>query len=118
MEQPDLFTGDELRDFGIAAAERDRTLVIQAVDKAIEMLASTYMAHDGHARLIGFTAEHVRDYLGRYVKDLEDVSKVIGGRLRAAAVRGDIYTSGETVIAVRPSAHSRRMLVWYGKGAA
>jgi hypothetical protein len=109
MEQPDLFTGDELRDFGIAAAERDRTLVIQAVDKAIEICGD-------HGR--GFTAETVRSWLGRYVKDLEDVSKVIGGRLRAAAVRGDIYTLGETVIAIRPSAHSRRMLVWYGKGAA
>jgi hypothetical protein len=109
MEQPDLFTGDELRDFGIAAAERDRTLVIQAVDKAIEICA-----YGGD----GFTAEDVRAYLGRYVKDLDDVSKVIGARLRAAAVRGDIYTLGETVIAIRPSAHSRRMLIWYGKGAA
>jgi hypothetical protein len=109
MEQPDLFTGDELRDFGIQAAERDRTLMVQAVDKAIEICA---------AGGDGFTAEEVRAYLGRYVKDLEDVSKVIGGRIRAAATRGLIYTLGETVIALRPSAHSRRMLVWYGKGAA
>lgn len=109
MEQPDLFTGDELRDYGIAAAERDRTLVVQAVDKAIEIVA-----HGGD----GFTAEDVRSYLGRYVRDLDDVSKVIGGRIRAAATRGDIYTLGETVVALRPSAHSRRMLVWYGKGAA
>jgi hypothetical protein len=109
MEQPDLFSGDKLRDFGIEAAERDRTLVIQAVDKALEIVA-----HAGD----GFTAEDVRAYLGRYVRDLEDVSKVIGGRIRAAAVRGDIYTLGETIIALRASAHSRRMLVWYGKGAA
>jgi len=109
MEQPDLFTGDELRDYGIAAAERDRTLVVQAVDKAIEIVA-----HGGD----GFTAEDVRSYLGRYVRDLDDVSKVIGGRIRAAAKRGDIYTLGETIIAHRPSAHSRRMLVWYGKGYA
>ena len=109
MEQPDLFTGDELREYGIAAAERDRTLVVQAVDKAIEIVA-----HGGD----GFTAEDVRSYLGRYVRDLDDVSKVIGGRIRAAAKRGDIYTLGETIIAHRPSAHSRRMLVWYGKGYA
>ena len=109
MEQPDLFTGDELRDFGIAAAQRDRTIVIQAVDKAVEICA---------AGGDGFTAEEVRAYLGRFVRDLDDVSKVIGGRLRAAATRGDIYTLGETVTALRPSAHSRRMLVWYGKGAA
>ena len=109
MEQPDLFTGDELRDFGIAAAQRDRTIVIQAVDKALEICA---------AGGDGFTAEEVRAYLGRFVRDLDDVSKVIGGRLRAAATRGDIYTLGETVTALRPSAHSRRMLVWYGKGAA
>jgi hypothetical protein len=102
-------TGDELRDFGIQAAERQRTLMVQAVDKAIEICA---------AGGDGFTAEEVRAYLGRYVKDLDDVSKVIGGRIRAAATRGLIYTLGETVIALRPSAHSRRMLVWYGKGAA
>ena len=102
-------SGDELRDFGIAAAERQRTLMVQAVDKAIEIRALT-----GD----GFTAETVRDLLGSHVRDLEDVSKVIGGRIRAAATRGDIYTLGETIIAVRPSAHSRRMLVWYGKGAA
>ena len=109
MEQADLFTGDELRDMGIDAAERDRTLVIQAVDKALDICA---------AGGDGFTAEEVRAYLGRYVRDLDDVSKVIGGRIRAAAKRGDIYTLGETIIAIRPSAHSRRMLVWYGKGAA
>ena len=102
-------SGDELRDFGIAAAERQRTLMVQAVDKAIEIRAYT-----GD----GFTAETVRDLLGSHVRDLDDVSKVIGGRIRAAATRGDIYTLGETIIAVRPSAHSRRMLVWYGKGAA
>jgi hypothetical protein len=110
MQQPDLFTGDDLRDFGIQAAERDRTLIIQAVDKAIDILAAT--------RLIGFTAEDVRERLGRYVRDLDDVSKVIGGRLRAAEQRQDIHTYGESVKARRPSAHSRRMLVWHGKGAA
>ena len=109
MRQPDLFTGDELRDFGIDAAERDRTLIIQAVDKAVEICAA------GDDK---FTAEEVRAYLGRYVKDLDEVSKVIGGRIRAAAARGQIYTVGETTTAIRPSAHSRRMLVWYGKGAA
>ena len=106
MQQPDLFTGAELRDHGISAAERDRTLVIQAVDVALRVCAS---GDDG------FTAEDVRAYLGRYVADLEDVSKVIGGRIRAAAVRGDIYTTGETVTAKRPSAHARRMLVWHRK---
>jgi hypothetical protein len=115
MIQPDLFTGEELRDFGIAAAERDRTLVIQAVDTAITKLASTYMTHEGEPRTIGFTAEHVRGYLGRYVRDLEDVSKVIGGRMRAAAGRGEIYTRGETVTAKRTDARARRMLVWYGR---
>lgn len=108
MMQPDLFTGEELRDFGIAAAERDRTLVIQAVDTALAVCA----AGDDP-----FTAEDVRAYLGRYVRDLEDVSKVIGGRMRAAAGRGEIYTRGETVTAKRTDAHARRMLVWYGRHA-
>jgi len=39
MNQPDLFTGQQLRDHGIAAAEHDRTIVIQAVDTAIELRA-------------------------------------------------------------------------------
>ena len=107
--QPDLFTGAQLRDFGIAAAERDRTLIVQAVDKAIEVCA----AGDDP-----FTAEDVRAYLGRYVRDLEDVSAVIGGRIRAAAGRGDIATRGETVTAKRTDAHARRMLVWYGRAVA
>jgi len=109
MDQLDLFycpTGDELRDAGIAAAERDRTLIIQAVDTAVRICAE---GDDG------FTAEDVRAYLGRFVRDLDDVSKVIGGRMRRAAVSGLIYTKGETVTASRPDAHSRRMLVWYGK---
>ena len=88
-------------------ADRDR--LVQAVDKSIEVISGL-----GD----GFTAETVRGMLGRYVRDLDDVSKVIGGRIRAAAKRGDIYTLGETIIAHRPSAHSRRMLVWYGKGYA
>jgi len=108
--QPDLFTGAQLRDFGIAAAERDRTLIVQAVDKAIEVCAL--------GTVTGFTSDTVRSYLGRYVADLEDVSAVIGGRIRAAAGRGEIYTRGETRHSARPSAHSRRMLVWYGKEAA
>ena len=106
MEQPDLFTGDELRDHGISAAERDRTLIIETVDRLIKVWA------DGGG---SFTAENVRLSLDPAVRELEDVSKVIGGRIRAAAVRGDIYTTGETVIAQRPSAHARRMLVWHGK---
>lgn len=109
MKQPDLFTGEQLRDFGIAAAERDRTLVTKEVDLAIETAAETNEQ---------FTAEDVRNYLGRYVRDLEEVSKVIGGRIRAAAGRGDIYTRGETVTAKRTDAHARRMLVWYGRQAA
>ena len=113
MEQPDLFTGAQLRDFGIEAAELDRTLIIQAVDKAIEILAST-----AGNTLAGFTAEDVRKVLGRYVRDLDDVSKVLGGRIRAAALRGDIFTLGETSTAKRTDAHARRMLVWYGKVAA
>lgn len=108
--QPDLFTGEWLRDSGIAAAERDRTLIVQAVDKAIEVLADTSAQ--------GFTAEDVRQMLGRYVRDLDDVSKVIGGRIRAADGDDRIYTYGETRKASRPSAHARRMLVWYGKGEA
>ena len=109
MNQPDLFTGEQLRDYGIAAAEHDRTLVIQAVDRAIDICASMTR---------GFTAEDVRELLGRYVADLEDVSKVIGGRIRGAAKRGDIYTNYETVVGKRAASHARRMLVWYGKGAA
>jgi type IV secretory pathway protease TraF len=104
MNQPDLFTGEQLRDFGIESAEWERTLVIQAVDTAIRVCATGDDA---------FTAEDVRAYLGRYVRDLEDVSKVIGGRIRAAATSGLIHTRGETVTAKRPDAHARRMLVWY-----
>jgi hypothetical protein len=106
MMQPDLFTGPQLRDYGIDAATRDRTLVAQAVDTALLVCAA---GNDG------FTAEDVRALLGRYVRDLDDVSKVIGGRVRAAALRGDIYTRGETVCAKRADAHARRMLVWYRK---
>jgi hypothetical protein len=106
MKQPDLFTGDELRDHGITAAERDRTLICNAVDTAIRICT----AGDDP-----FTAEDVRAWLGRYVRDLDGVSAVIGGRIRAAALRGDIYTTGETVIARRPDAHSRRILVWHRK---
>ena len=109
MNQPDLFTGQQLRDYGIAAAEHDRTLVIQAVDRAIDLCASMTR---------GFTAEDVRELLGRYVADLEDVSKVIGGRIRGAAKRGEIHTNYETVVGKRAASHARRMLVWYGKGAA
>ena len=90
MHQPDLFTGPQLRDFGIAGAERDRTLASQAVDIAVRTCAE---GDDG------FTAEDVRAYLGRYVRDLDEVSKVIGGRIRAAALTGLIYTRGETVLA-------------------
>jgi hypothetical protein len=103
-EQQPLFDGPFLRDSGIAAAERDRTLVIQAVDTSIRLTAET---------ADGFTAEDVRRHLGRYVRDLDDVSKVIGGRMRAAAIAGHIWTKGETITASRPDAHSRRMLVWY-----
>ena len=110
MEQPDLFTGAELRDFGMAAAERDRTLMVQAVDRAIAITA--------RASITGFTAETVRAFTDVAWRDLEDVSKVIGARMRAAATRGDIYTLGETCHARRSSARARRMLVWYGKGAA
>ena len=106
MQQPDLFTGEQLRDFGIDAAERNRTLISQAVDIAI---GRCVYAGDG------FTAETVRGELGRYVRDLPDVSKVIGGRMSAAAHAGSIYTRGETVNARRPDAHARRMLVWYRK---
>jgi hypothetical protein len=106
MDMPSLFDGPQLRDAGIAAAERDRTLIIQAVDTSIRVCAE---GDDG------FTAEDVRAYLGRYVRDLDDVSKVIGGRIRKAANNGLIYTRGETVTAKRADAHARRMLVWYGK---
>jgi hypothetical protein len=99
-------SGAQLRDDGISAAEHDRVLVSHAVDTALTICA---------AGSVGFTAEDVRAMLGRYVRDLEDVSKVIGGRVRAAALRGDIYTKGETVCAKRADAHARRMLVWYRK---
>lgn len=101
-----LTFGEQLRDSGIMAAEHHRTLIIKAVDTAIRVCA------DGDD---GFTAEDVRAYLGRYTRDLEDVSKVIGGRIRKAANGGLIYTRGETVTAKRADAHARRMLVWYGK---
>ena len=106
MQQPDLFTGEQLRDFGIDSAEHSRTLACQAVDTAIGLCAYAGA---------GFTAEDVRSHLGRHVRHLDDVSKVIGGRIRAAALAGAIWTKGETITARRPDAHSRRMLVWYPK---
>ena len=107
MEQPDLFTGADLRDEGIARAERDREQMSRLVDDQIEWRA---------AQGAGFTAEDVRAGFGPNIGRHPDLSKVIGARIRAAAVRGDIFTLGETVIARRPKAHSRRMLVWYRKG--
>ena len=101
-----LFDGPTLRDAGIKLAEWERTLICQAVDKAIEMLAGA-----GEP----FTAEDVRSMLGQYVRDHEDISKVIGGRIRAAAVAERIETDGATVQARRPEAHARRMLVWRRK---
>jgi hypothetical protein len=110
MNQPDLFTGDELRDFGIAAAE--------ASTGPSWSRPSTRPSRSCAAGGDGFTAEDVRAYLGQVRQsDLEDVSKVIGGRIRAAAVSGLIYTRRDRHRR-RPSAHSRRMLVWYGKGNA
>jgi hypothetical protein len=109
MEQPDLFTGAELRDFGIQAAEHDREQMTRLIDDAIDW----YSKHGP-----GFTAEDVRTGFGPNISRHPDFSKVIGGRIRAAALRGDIFTLGETLIAGRPSAHSRRMLIWYGKGNA
>ena len=109
MEQPDLFTGEQLRDFGMAAAEHDREQMIRLVDDKIDWLAK-------HGPRL--TAEDVRAGFGPTISSHPDFSKVIGARIRAAALRGDIYTLGETIIAGRPSAHSRRMLVWYGKEAA
>ena len=109
MEQPDLFTGAELRDFGIAAAERDRQLMIDIVDDVIDYVSQTVDA---------FTAETVRSKLGPNIRQHEDLSKVIGARMRSAATRGLIYTLGETVTAARREAHARRLLVWYRKEAA
>ena len=107
MTQRDLFSGDELRDEGIERAERDRHQMSRLVDDQIEWRA---------AQGAGFTAEDVRAGFGPNIGRHPDLSKVIGARMRAAAVRGDIFTLGETVIARRPKAHSRRMLVWYRKG--
>jgi hypothetical protein len=103
---PTLFDGPFLRDEGIAAAEHQRTIAVQACDTAIRMLASLDDP---------FTAEDVRHMLGRYAAELDDISKVIGGRMRAAAVAGLIYTTGSTTIATRPTAHARRILEWWGK---
>ena len=106
MHQPDLFTGDELRDFGIEAAERDRDQMVRLVDGGIE-----WVAKQGGP----FTAETIRAGFGPNIGRHPDLSKVIGARIRAAATRGDIYTLGETIIAKRPTAHSRRLLIWYPK---
>ena len=53
MENLTLFDGPTLRDAGIKLAEWERTLICQAVDKAIKMLAGA-----GEP----FTAEGVRTY--------------------------------------------------------
>jgi hypothetical protein len=106
MQNLTLFDGPTLRDAGIKLAEWERTLLCEAVDKAIGMLA------DACNR---FTAEDVRSMLGHYVRDHQDISKVIGGRIRAAALADLIETDGATVQARRPEAHARRMLLWQGK---
>lgn len=58
-----------------------------------------------------FTAEHVRDALG-HLAESPNVSRVIGARITAASRRKEIYSNGDTVIAVRKEAHARRLLVW------
>ena len=106
MENLTLFDGPTLRDAGIKLAEWERTLICQAIDRHISTLADA-----GEP----FTAEDVRGRLSHHYREHEDISKVIGGRIRAAAVAERIETDGATVQARRPEAHARRMLVWRRK---
>jgi hypothetical protein len=103
-----LTFGEQLRDEGMAASQvHAHSAIVDMVDRAI-------IAESDRAWPDGFTAEAVRNHLG-LLENLATVSKVIGARMNAAARRGLIYTRGETVIAQRPDAHARRLLVWYRK---
>jgi hypothetical protein len=103
-----LTFGEQLRDEGMAASQvHAHSAIVTMVDRAI-------IAESDRSWPDGFTAEAVRNHLG-LLENLATVSKIIGARMNAAARRGLIYTRGETVIAQRPDAHARRLLVWYRK---
>ena len=105
-----LTIGDELRDRGMALAtsNTERELVHQ-VDLAIVRCVQQRPL---------FTAEDVRTEIESAYGDRwpygadRSISKVIGARLNAQSRRGLITSSGQTVKATRPEAHSRRLLVW------
>lgn len=107
--QPTL--GDELRDAGMAlAVSNAEQQLVHQVDLAIVRCVQVRPL---------FTAEDVRNDVEAaygpdwaYVQLDRQVSKVIGARLNAQARRGLIATTGQTVKATRPEAHSRRLLVW------
>jgi hypothetical protein len=105
-----LTFGEQLRDEGMAESQiYAHSGIVMHVDRCI-LLAADFSARERG----GFTAEDVRKQLGT-IDLLATVSKVIGARMNAAARRGLIFTKGETVIAQRPDAHARRLLVWYWK---
>lgn len=96
--------GLDLKAEGQATATHGTPFVIRfAVDAAIKQCAETRPT---------FTSEHVRETLG-HLAELQDVSRVIGARMSAAARRGEIVNYGNTVIADRKNAHARRLLVWH-----
>jgi hypothetical protein len=96
--------GLDLKAAGQATATHGTPFVIRfAVDAAIKQCADTLMT---------FTSESVRDKLG-HLAEFQDVSRVIGARMSAAARRGEIVTDGATTISMRKEAHARRLLIWH-----
>jgi len=99
-----LTIGDELRDRGMARAVSNTSDdLVDLVDQAIKVAA------DRHPL---FTADHVRQLVELEVGEAPRLSAVIGARMNAAARRRLIRSTGMTTKASRPSAHSRRLLVW------
>lgn len=104
MDQHQLTLGDDLRDRGMAVATSNTPVdLVDLVDQAVRVCA------DRHPL---FTADHVRQLVELEVGDHPRLSAVIGARMNAAGRRREIVATGQTVKSTRPSAHSRRLLVW------
>lgn len=104
MDEQQLTLGDELRDRGMAVATINTPAeLVELVDQAIAVCSHRHPL---------FTADHVRQLVELEVGDHPRLSAVIGARMNAAGRRGAITATGQTVKSSRPSAHSRRLLVW------
>ena len=99
-----LTLGDELRDRGMALAVTNTNVeLVELVDQAVRVAAERYAL---------FTADHVRQLVELEVGDVPRLSAIIGARMNAAGRRREIASTGMTTKSSRPSAHSRRLLVW------